>query len=72
MRVYYEKELKYFEWWGPAVDNAATLTWAQLDYLEELLEEDNPDGIDAVSLNDLMAYYFPIVQKWLGITPEEE
>lgn len=53
---------------GPAIANAATLTWEQLDLLEEILQE----GINATSLNDLMAYYFPIVQRWLGITPEEE
>lgn len=48
-----EKELRDFEPWCGAVDTFNSLSLEQLDELEAVLEELNPDGIDEGELNDI-------------------
>lgn len=71
MRIYEEKNLPTFEFWGGAADNAARLTWAELETVESILEDLYPDGIDATNLNDLFAFDFESVCDWLGLTEDE-
>lgn len=71
MRIYEEKNLPTFEFWGGAADNARRLTWSELETVESILEELYPDGIDAINLNDLFAFEFESVCEWLGLTEEE-
>lgn len=71
MRVYEEKNLPTFEFWGGAADNARRLTWSELETVESILEELYPDGIDATNLNDLFAFEFESVCDWLGLSEEE-
>lgn len=71
MRIYEEKELATFDFWGGAADNARRLTWSELETVESILADIYPDGIDATNLNDLFAFEFESVCDWLGLTEEE-
>lgn len=71
MRIYEEKNLTYFDFWGGAADNARRLTWSELETVESILEDIYPDGIDATNLNDLFAFEFETVCDWLGLSEEE-
>ena len=71
MKIYEEKSLRDFEFWGQAQKNVELLTERQLDEVEQILEDSYPDGIDATDLNDLFAYDFDTVCEWLGTTYEE-
>lgn len=71
MKIYEEKNLPTFDFWGGAADNARRLTWAELETVESTLYDLYPDGIDATNLNDLFAFDFESVCDWLGLTEEE-
>lgn len=71
MRIYEEKNLPTFEFWGPAENNALRLTWAEMEQIEDVLSELYPDGIEATNLNDLFAYDFESVCEWIGLDAEE-
>lgn len=71
MRIYEEKNLPVFEFWGQAANNASRLTWSELETVESILENLYPDGIDATNLNDLFAFDFESVCEWLGFEEEE-
>lgn len=71
MKIYAEKNLRNFEFWSGAMEHANLLTCEQLDEVEQILEDTYLDGIDATDLNDLFAYDFDTVCKWLGTTYEE-
>ena len=71
MKIYEEKSLRNFEFWGQARNNAELLTSEQLDEVEQILEDTYLDGIDATDLNDLFAYDFDTVCGWLGTSYEK-
>lgn len=72
MKIYEERSLNNFEFWGGAALSAAKLSNCQLHELESFLEDIYPDGIDATGLNDLLWFDFETVKEWLGIEEEEE
>lgn len=39
MRIYEEKNLPTFEFWGPAENNALRLTWEEMEQIEEITSE---------------------------------
>ena len=45
MKIFEEKPLTSFEWWGNAKDNVCELTREEMDTLEFHLEDLYPDGI---------------------------
>ena len=71
MKIFEEKNLPYFEFWGQAANCAEKLTYKELETIESMLEELYPDGIDATNLNDLFAYEFETVCEWLGLDESE-
>lgn len=71
MKIYEEKSLRNFEFWGQARNNAELLTSEQLDEVEQILEDTYLDGMDETELNDLLAYDFDAVCEWLGTSYEE-
>ena len=71
MKIYEEKSLRDFEFWGQAQKNAELLTSEQLDEVERILEDTYPDGMDSTLLNDLFWFDFDTVCEWLGTTYEE-
>lgn len=68
MKIISETNLTNFEWWGPARENVKNLTFSQLDELDEVFDDQYPNGISATALNDIMAYQFDdVVAPILGI-----
>lgn len=72
MKIYKEESLRNFEFWSGAKDNANELTSAQLDEVENILEDMYPDGMSETEINDLFWFDFDTIKEWLGITDEEE
>lgn len=66
MKIISYESIKYFSFWGVAVEKAAALTWDQMDEVEAILEDMYPDGIEATALNDLFAFYEDEIAEWLG------
>ena len=72
MKVYKEINLRDFEFWSRAKDNAETLTNEQLDMVESILEDAYPDGVEDTQINDFFWFDFDTIREWLGIKDEEE
>jgi hypothetical protein len=66
MKITTETTLNNFEFWASAKHNASLLTSTQLDYIERVLYEAYPDGIDETDLNDLFWHEFDTVLDWIG------
>lgn len=72
MKIFEEKNLKDFGFWGTAAkQHAEELSYDQFAQVDAILDDLYPDGIEDVVLNDLFAYYFDTVRDWLGM-PEDE
>ena len=75
MKIYSEKSLADFSFWGGAVSTAQRI-WDErgsegFEQLETVLEDLYPDGIDETDLNDLLWFETDTVYEWLGIDNEE-
>jgi hypothetical protein len=66
MKIYSENSLSNFEFWSSAKDNAAKLTIKELDQIESILEDSNPDGMSETEINDLFWFDFETVAEWIG------
>ena len=69
MKIYQEKPLNRFEFWGNAQTNAEQLSEYELNKIELYLEDIYPDGIDETSLNDLFAFDFDWICEMSDIKP---
>ena len=73
MTMTIEKSLRDFHFWAGAAQNAAKLSYEELDNLERQLEE--IQGIDepwsTTDVNDIMWFQFEDVCEWLGLDYEE-
>ena len=72
MKVYKEMNLRNFEFWSRAKDNAETLTSEQLDMVDSILEELYPYGMNETEINNFFGFGFNTIRKWLGIEKEED
>ena len=72
MKVYSEINLRDFEFWSRAKDNAETLTNEQLDKVDSILEELYPYGMNETEINNFFGFGFDTIRKWLGIEKEED
>ena len=72
MKVYKEMNLRNFEFWSRAKDNAETLTSEQLDMVDSILEELYPYGMNETEINNFFGFGFDTIREWLGIEKEEE
>lgn len=72
MTITTEQSLTNFQFWSGAKDNAAELTYSQLQQLEIILEDIYPDGMTETQLNDLIWFEFDTIKEWLGIEETEE
>lgn len=66
MKIYSELDLKRFEFWSGAADNAKLLTDEEMDQIESTLEELFPDGASETEINDLFWFDFETVVEWIG------
>ena len=72
MKVYSEINLRDFEFWSRAKDNAGTLTNEQLDKVDSILEELYPYGMNETEINNFFGFGFDTIREWLGIEKEED
>lgn len=52
MKIYTEKSIHDFEFWSGGKQTVELLTEDELNYLEAILEAENPDGMSETELND--------------------
>jgi hypothetical protein len=71
MKIIEETNLKDFEFWSGAKDNAELLTSDEFDTVETILEDLYPDGMEDTQINDLFWFDFESVCEWLGTTEEQ-
>lgn len=72
MKVYKEINLRDFEFWSGAKDNAETLSSEQLDMVDSILEELYPYGMNKTEINNFFWFGFDTIREWLGIEKEED
>jgi hypothetical protein len=72
MKITTETTLNNFEFWSGAKDNAAMLTFEQLEQVENELEALYPEGIDETELNDIFWFDFGYVCELIGLTYNED
>lgn len=72
MEIYRECSLTNFEPWSGAVDRYKVFTYEQLEELETILEEMNPDGMSETELNDLFWFEEDYLAQILGFSDFEE
>lgn len=72
MRIYTEESLRNFEFWSGAKYTAKYLTDEELDRIEAILEELNPDGMDETEINDFFWFEDDTIAEWLGYNDFEE
>ena len=68
MKIVSEMPLRDFKFWSGAKDTAAELTNDQLDQLEEMLEDTNPDGMTDTQINDFFWFERDTIYEWLGLS----
>lgn len=71
MKVYEEKELRYFEFWSGAKDTVKYLTFQELDRLEEMLETMQSEW-NETELNDFFWFKDDLIAQMLGYSDFEE
>lgn len=72
MKITTEKSLRSFEFWSGALDRVKYLTDEELDTIEEILEELNPDGLSETEINDTFWFGDDEIAYWLGYDSFEE
>lgn len=72
MKIYAEKSLRDFDFWSGAKDTVEYLTLDELDQIEEMLEDINPDGMDETEINDFFWFEDDTIAEWLGYEDFEE
>ena len=75
MTMTIEKKLRDFDFWSGAAQNAAKLTYEELDRLEAEMEEINEangdEPMSTTEVNDFMWFDFETICEWLGLDYEE-
>ena len=72
MTITTEKSLRNFEFWSGALDTVKYLTDEELDTIEEILEELNPEGLSETEINDTFWFGDDEIAYWLGYDSFEE
>lgn len=72
MKIYEEKTLNDFEFWGGAVNRVNYLTYEELETLTEILEDLYPEGVEDTTINDLFWFEEDTIAEWLGYSDFEE
>ena len=72
MTITTEKSLRNFEFWSGALDTVKYLTDEELDTIEEIIEELNPEGLSETEINDTFWFGDDEIAYWLGYDSFEE
>lgn len=72
MKIYTEKSLRNFNFWGGAANFASGLTYEQLDQVEAILEDAYPEGMTDTEVNDIFWFEQDTIREWLGMPTEDQ
>ena len=72
MKIYKEESLRNFNFWCGACDTVNYLTDEELDKIEIILEECNPEGMEETEINDLFWFEEDNIAEWLGYSSFDE
>lgn len=72
MKIYKEESLSSFEFWSGAIANAEEFTLEELDRIGDMLEAENPDGMDETEINDLMWFEPEYLASLIGLEWDSE
>lgn len=72
MRITKEESLTSFDFWSGAKDTVKYLTDSELETIEGILEDLNPDGMTETEVNDLFWFEDDKIAEWLGYSSFEE
>ena len=72
MKIYRDVSLKEFDFWAGAKDRVKYFTEEELDIIESILEDLEPDGMSETDLNDLFWFEEDLLAEWLGYNSFEE
>lgn len=72
MTITTEKSLRSFEFWSGALDTVKYLTDEELDTIEEIFEELNPEGLSETEINDTFWFGDDEIAYWLGYDSFED
>jgi len=72
MIVTKEMSLNDFEFWSGAVDTANTLSYDELNEIENYLEEVYPNGMDETTINDFFWFDNDQIAEILGFEDWED
>lgn len=67
MKTYREIALESFEFWSGAKANAAMLTREELNFLDDVLCDLYPEGVDETFVNDLLWFDFDWCCSAIGL-----
>ncbi len=66
MKIYSETSLINFDFWSGAIETAKYLTDSELETIENVLEEQYPDGMDETDVNDFFRFEEDYIAELLG------
>lgn len=72
MKMYKEESLINFNFWSGARDTVKHLTSDDLNTIESILEDTNPDGLSETEINDFFWFEEDTIAEWLGYSDFEE
>lgn len=72
MKMYKEESLTSFNFWSGAIDTVKYLNETDLEQIESILEDGNPDGMTETQINDFFWFEEDTISKWLGYSDFEE
>lgn len=72
MKMHKEESLVNFEFWSGAKDTVKYLTTEELETIESILEDVNPDGMTETEINDFFWFEEDTIAEWLGYSDFEE
>jgi hypothetical protein len=72
MKMYKEESLTNFNFWSGAADTVKYLTTDEINTIESILEDTNPEGLSETEINDFFWFENDTIAEWLGYSDFEE
>lgn len=72
MKMFKEENLTSFNFWSGARDTVKYLTSDDLNTIESILEDTNPEGMSETAINDFFWFEEDTIAEWLGYSDFEE
>lgn len=72
MKIFKEESLINFKFWSGAEDTVKYLTEDEINTIESILEDSNPDGMSETEINDFFWFESDTIAEWLGYADFDE